>query len=106
MLEIKYTQKALSDLEEVLAYVAEHSPGSAIKQIRFLKEKIEGLAHTPLMGVHASSKGLATDCRILIASDYLIFYQLCSTQELLILRVLHGKRDYCRIFNQELQNRE
>ncbi len=46
------------------------------------------------MGVSCKAKGINKDCRILIFENYLIFYKFGGGNEVIILRILYGSRDY------------
>ena len=89
VMQIKYTQKAIDDLQEVFSYIALDNKLTAKRYINKLKSKIELLSITPLMGVDCRKKGIDLDGRLLIFENYLIFYQI-SGDDLIIYRVLHS----------------
>jgi plasmid stabilization system protein ParE len=44
---VTLTAEAKADLEQIATYVAEQSPGSALKLVRELRQRCESLLHAP-----------------------------------------------------------
>jgi plasmid stabilization system protein ParE len=58
-----------------------------------VKNKIEILQHSPLIGVECRHKKINQDCRVFIVDSYLVFYSVVG-DEVLIRRILHSSVDY------------
>lgn len=93
MLNIKYTNQAVSDLSEIFELIAKDKPSVAIEYITKLEEYVELLSSNPMMGVSCKNKNIQKDCRILIYENYLIFYQVIDN-EILILRIFNSSVNY------------
>ena len=90
--------RALTDLAEIWAYIAEDSPERADAFADLLTAKLATLAQRPRMG--RPRPELAPDLRSLTVGRYVIFYLplLCGVE---VVRVLHGSRDIESIFEQQ-----
>ena len=92
---ILYLEKAESDLESILDFIAEDSPQRASDYLRFLQKEISILADFPKLGISCKRKHIRRNCRILVIENYLIFYRIDETaQSVTIGRVLHGSVNY------------
>jgi toxin ParE1/3/4 len=86
-MKIRYTRRALSQLDEIYGYIAKENPDAAAGVISSIQSAINNLAYFPRLG-------RATDrpdvYRLVQARfQYRIFYRLRG-DEVIILRVLHG----------------
>jgi len=90
--------RALTDLAEIWAYIAEDSPERADAFADLLASKLEALARRPGMG--RPRPELAADLRSFTVGRYVIFY-LAISRGVEIVRVLHGSRDIEAIFEDE-----
>ena len=88
-MSLRYTPKALTELGEILAYIAERSPRGARKvQARILAMTVL-LAGHPLSGQLTSVRGLR---RIGTPPyPYVIFYEV-SAEDVVIISVRHAAR--------------
>jgi toxin ParE1/3/4 len=86
------TAEAETDLEQIAAYVAEHSPQSALKLIRDLRERCESLSDTP-RGYSLVPRYEHLGIRRRPFGNFLIFYRI-GTDAIEIVHILHGARDY------------
>ena len=92
---ILYLEKAESDLESILDFIAKDSPQRAGDYLRFLQKEINILADFPKLGISCKRKHIRRNCRILVIENYLIFYRIDeTTQSVTIGRVLHGSVNY------------
>jgi len=91
--------RALTDLAEIWAYIAEDSPERADAFADLLITKFEALARRPGMG--RLRPELAEDIRSFTVGRYVIFYWAISRQRVDVVRVLHGSRDIEAIFEEE-----
>jgi len=79
------------DLDEIWFYVAEHAtPTTADRLIDDLTHRFDLLAEQPGMGRARPEFGIAV--RSLPVEDYVIYYR-DEGDDVLIARVLHGRRD-------------
>lgn len=101
--KIRINPVAISDVQEIIDYIAEDSPGAATKVGNIIYTKIETLADFPEIGAPLSSKlNMKTDYRFLVCGIYLIFYKV-EGEFVSVYRVLNGVRDYLSIlFSDEL----
>jgi len=86
---VQWGEEATSDLEELLAYIAQDNPAASLRIRDIIWEAAEYLSWFPQTG-HKSD---VPDVWIkpLSRYPYLIFYTIVG-EELHILRVLHGAR--------------
>lgn len=101
--KIRINPMAISDVQEIKAYITEENPGAAVKIGNAIYSKIEELADFPEMGASLSAKiNIKTDYRFLVCGVYLIFYKT-EGEFVSVYRVLNGVRDYLPIlFAEEL----
>ena len=91
--------KAVGDLAEIWAHIAEDSPRQADAFAAAIDREIRGLARRPLIG--RARPELFTDLRSLPFGRYVIFY-LPSKRGIEVVRVLHGARDLKPLFDEEV----
>ena len=99
MASICYSKAAISDLEQIGDYIADElqSPKAALKLVDKIQDSIDRLADFPLMGSPLSATtGMDTDYRFLVCGNYLAFYR-AHGNDVLIDRIMYGKRDYVAI---------
>jgi len=94
-MELKYSEDALNDLDEILEFIAKDSAERALHFIDQIKLKIELLITFPGLGVSCKSKGLDESCRVMIFESYLIFYSV-DKEMILVLSIIHAAEDYTR----------
>ena len=81
---------AEQDLEEIWLYVAEDSsPTTADRLIDAIVDRFDLLVEQPAMG--RSRPEFGADVRSFVVESYVIYYR--HSRDLLIARVLHGRRD-------------
>lgn len=101
--KIRINPMAISDIQELKAYITEDNPGAAVKLGNVIYAKIGELADFPEMGTPLSAKvKMKTDYRYLVCGSYLVFYKV-EGEFISVYRVLNGVRDYLAIlFEDEL----
>jgi toxin ParE1/3/4 len=99
MPSVSIRPKALGDLAEIWAYIAEDSPHQADAFAAAIDREIRGLARRPLIG--RARPELFTDLRSLPFGRYLIFY-LPRKRGIEVVRVLHGARDLNFLFDEDV----
>ena len=92
-MELKYSEDALDDLNQILAFIAKDSPARALSFIDSIKSKIELLISFPGLGISCKSKGIDEDCRVMVFGSYLIFYSVFE-EKILILSIINAAKDY------------
>jgi plasmid stabilization system protein ParE len=89
-LNLRYTPKALAELADILAYIAERSPQGARKVQARIQAITALLVQYPHSGQLTSESGLR---RIVTPPyPYLIFYE-ATTEEVVIIGVRHVARE-------------
>ncbi|GAB6170715.1 type II toxin-antitoxin system RelE/ParE family toxin [Paradesulfitobacterium aromaticivorans] len=95
--KIRINPVAITDVQEIKAYIAEDNPATAERMGNDIYSKVEKLADFPQMGVSLSSRiNMKTDYRFLVCGIYLIFYKI-EGEFVSVYRVLNGMRDYLSI---------
>ena len=82
--------RALVDLAEIWAYIADDSADQADAFAAVIDSKFQALARRPSLG--RSRPELATNLRSFVVGRYVIFY-VPQSHGVEIVRVLHGARD-------------
>jgi toxin ParE1/3/4 len=92
--------QARADLDDIWEYIASESGDMAIadRVIDAISARFMLLASWPRLG--RIRDDLRRGLRSFLAGNYIIFYRL-QRRDVLILRVLHVRRDLSRIFAQE-----
>ena len=90
--------RALDDLAEIWAYIAENSPDRADGFVDLVNSKFQALSRRPGLGRRRPE--LAPNIRSLTVGRYVMFYQLLF-RGIEVVRVLHGSRDIESIFENE-----
>jgi plasmid stabilization system protein ParE len=104
MSNIHYTPEAEDDLVGIKRYIAEdrNSPVAALNTITKITKKIRILDQFPELGTRLSSViDIATDYRFLVCGNYIAFYRL-DGNDVYVIRILYGRRDYVKILFGEL----
>ena len=88
-MRVRYAAPAAADLDGILTYVAERSPGGAARLADRLESLIAGLADFPELGARTDEPGVR---RLVVTPfPYLVFYEI-ARDEVLILAVRHSAR--------------
>ena len=101
MANVVYSQKALSDLEEIGDYISMElqNPIAALNTVTKIQDKIDKLAGFPYIGALLSSifdDIEDNDYRYLVCMNYLAFYRV-DGNTVYIDRIIYGRRDYITI---------
>jgi len=89
---IVYKAYAEQDIWEIADYISEHSMQAAVEFLQAVKKRIEGLVDMPLMCPKINPR---QDYRKMLVGSYVVLYIVNEhTKEILIMRVVHGKRNY------------
>ena len=99
MAKINYSPTAFEDLREIKSYISEElcSEPAAINTIEKIMKRIRQLADFPDLGAPLSSIiDLEVPYRFLVCGNYIAFYKT-DADNVYIIRVLYGKRNYMQI---------
>ena len=72
MSRLDFSPRAVEDLDEILEYVAQHNPQTALTFVASLKEQCASLLAFP--GIGAPREELAPSLRVLPVGNYGIYY--------------------------------
>jgi addiction module RelE/StbE family toxin len=96
MLDIKFTNSAEFDLEDIADFISKDTHSRALKYLDKMQNSIELLSNNPKLGILCKNKNVDLNCRIFIFEDYLIFYRVLQ-DSILIIRILHSSTNYKKI---------
>lgn len=108
MAELHISPEAVNDLREIRQYIAVQldTPVAAQRLVARILQSMRGLEDLPESGPRLSSVlNMDTDYRFLVCGNYLIFYRL-EGQDVYIVRVLYGRRDYMKLLFEKLPPQE
>jgi toxin ParE1/3/4 len=92
--EVRLLPQAEEDLLDIIDYISQDNPGAAEKMATRFESGFALLSKNPMAGTRARESRLRMlQYRYLIIDHYLIFYQFRGGR-VIILRILHGARDY------------
>ena len=97
--KVKFLQPALNDLEEIILYIAQDSPDTALKVHDEIISKARKLEDLPNLGRQVPNKKMnESGFRMLLISPYIVF---CKTigDIVYIYRVMHGARNYPSLYS-------
>ncbi|MCD1261130.1 type II toxin-antitoxin system RelE/ParE family toxin [Paenibacillus athensensis] len=96
--KITYSPAAVDDFDEIFSYISANDISAADKQLQKLDHHLSKLAEFPEMGSVLSEDDytlVQRGYRFIVVSPYLIFYRIIRSN-VIIHRILHGRRDYLR----------
>ncbi len=88
-MRLRFTYRAVSDLQRLRAFIANDNPLVARRQIEALRRSMRSLIDHPHIGREIDE---ASGMRQWIAGDYIVRYFL-DEQVLTVNRIWHGKED-------------
>jgi len=103
--KVHYSEASKRDLEQIGDYIAEElkNPRVALRIITGIQDTIDKLAEFPLMGPLLSAiVEIDTDYRFLVCGKHIAFYRP-QEGDVLIDRIIYGKRDYVAILFRGLE---
>ena len=104
--DVRFLTEALGDLEEIILYIAQDNPQSALRMHDKIVEKAEGLSVFPKRGRLVPDKKMAeAGYRMLVIKPYIAFYRVIK-RDIFIYRVLHGATNYPLLYEKMLQDNE
>ena len=101
--DVRFLTEALEDLEEIVLYIAQDNPQSALRMHDKIVEEAEGLSIFPKRGRLVPDKKMAeAGYRMLAIRPYIAFYRVIK-RNVFIYRVLHGATNYPLLYEKMLQ---
>ena len=98
MADLQFTPEAEADLDNIWLYIAKES--QSIERAELTLDRFSmvfsRLARNPYMG--RKRDDIRPGYRSFPVGSYIVFYRLIGTDEILVLRVVHGRRDLEQIF--------
>lgn len=100
-MKIVYSEYVAMDIEEIYEYIAVDDEGAAYEMVGRIEHAILNLLEFPQLGSVSKIKELhAKSIRMIPIEKYLVFYKINKrNDELQILRIIHGARDYEKLIN-------
>lgn len=95
MAEIRWTDEAVTWLQDIFDYIAQDSPNAAAKVVSGIYDKVQLLKDFPELGYKYKSEREG-DIRILLYGHYRIAYLIKGKKNVVILGVFHGALDIDR----------
>jgi toxin ParE1/3/4 len=86
-MKLRYGRGALSDLEDIFAYIAADNPDAAARLVERIEDVAKRIAVSPFLGQATSRPGF----RRFPVGNYLIVYEI-GRDEVIIHYVRHGAR--------------
>ena len=99
MYKVSFSPEAVDDLKEIKQYIKDElcNEQAAKNTVAKILKKIKLLSDFPESGSSLSAiVGFDTDYRYLVCDNYIAFYRI-ENKNVLIVRVLYGKRNYMQI---------
>jgi plasmid stabilization system protein ParE len=107
MYKLHYSTESKNDLLEIKSHIGNElaNPQAAERTVAYITKRIRGLTQFPEMGALLSSIiDIESKYRFLVCKKHLAFYRV-EENDIFIIRVLYGGRDYASIlFGDLLQN--
>lgn len=99
--KVRFLEDAVNDLEEIVLYISTDSIGRAVKWRDNILEIATKLSSFPFMGAVVQDKKISRlGYRMIPVNNYTIFYKVYEeADEVVILRVLSGAKDYPSLFS-------
>lgn len=96
-MEVFWLEEAISDLEEIVEYVAERNPVAAPKVAAALHDAAARLGAHP----HIGRQGRVAGTREFVVSrlPYVLAYRI-TPERVEVVRVIHGRRDWQSAFEE------
>lgn len=82
---------ASADLEDIGDFIAEDNPDAAVAFVQRLRKRCFNLLPFPNAGRKRSE--IRPDLRSVTEGEYIIFYRILGEEEVVIMRIVHAKRD-------------
>ena len=103
--EVTWTAQAERDLEEIILYIAEHSPDNALRILENIQQNASDLKSLPERGRHLPELKLLGNksYREIISRPWRIIYRI-EQKRVLVVAVLDARRDLEDLLFEKLIN--
>ena len=91
-----FSSTARNDLNEIVEYIAQHNVSAARRLVEQIEEACRTLARHPKLGTRRDE--LLADLRVFPVRKYVICYRPTG-DGIDVIRVVHGARDFDRLFD-------
>ena len=89
--KVLWANRALCDLERIIAYLNRRNPTAALKQGQDILKKTGLLGHHPELGAVLDED---PECRVVVQSPYKIYFRLLAADRAVeVLHFRHGSQD-------------
>lgn len=96
--DVRLLRVAEDDLTEIVVYIAADRPSAAENVASNIEKSLALLSKNPRLGRIPKEEGLARlGYRYVVVDNYLIFYTI-EQETIYVHRIVHGARDYLRLF--------
>ena len=98
MADLQFTPEAEADLDNIWLYIAKESQSIERAELTLDRFSIvfSRLARNPYMGRRRDD--IRPGYRSFPVGSYIVFYRLIGADQILVLRVVHGRRDLEQVF--------
>lgn len=104
--DVRFTQEALDDLEEIVLYIAQDNKVAALLFHNEIMKKANDLSIFPKRGrLVPDEKMRKAGYRMLLIKSYITFYKVVD-QNVFIYRVIHGATNYPMLYEKMIQTVE
>jgi len=94
MMQLRLSESARSDIDDIFNYISARNPYAADRWADEIRDRLILLATQPMTGLLVEHRELET--RRIAYRNWLVFYRP-EPRGVLVLRVLHGRRDLAKI---------
>ncbi len=95
MIRLAFSPDAEADLEEIGDFIAEDNPDAAIAFVQRLKRRCNDLLTFQAVGRKRDE--IRMGYRSITEGEYIIFYRMANEDKLVIMHIIHSKRDLSKI---------
>jgi toxin ParE1/3/4 len=89
-MKLRYTERAIADLEAIQSYITEHNPTASVAVGVRIRAAIENLADFPGIGRARDAK---TRVLPIVTYPYAVYYSVDDkAKEVVIIHIRHGRR--------------
>jgi toxin ParE1/3/4 len=91
-MEIRWTEKAVRDLDEAVDYVADHDPDAAVRMLSLVFRCVERLVENPEMGQEVTDLQPSGRFRHIVKGKFRIIYEVVD-ETIFVMRVWDARRN-------------
>jgi toxin ParE1/3/4 len=95
---VRTTAHAETDVRSIAQWISRDNPHAAAKWVDDLAQEFSKIAQTP--GIGTNRQDLRPKLRSIAFGNYVVFFKAMN-KSVIIVRVIHGARDYARILTRK-----